>query len=557
MKKIKLIISKELKILGDRKPIHIFGHLNPDTDSICSAIAYAYLKNRIDPSMEYIPAALGMVNEETGYVLKYYGVEEPKVISHLKPQVLDIEFMESTCVHEMDSLKKVLEAIIGQVGRSVPVVDDSERLIGIVSISDVVPMLLSTNNSFDMKKVKIPIKNLIEILELTLQKGRIEEQFIQGNIYMCSELSKEQDITSNDIILCNKKELKLANKRVFGAGYIVVCDTNDETPSISEDYNGVVFTSPKSVFEIIQNIIHALPISSIVKKDQLEYFTTYETIDDVKKNFLTSKYRRFPVVDEAGFIKGMISRSNLMEVEQKKAILVDHNERGQSIEGIENITIVEVIDHHRVADIQTISPLYFRVEPVGSTCTIVAKTFEENNIKIPKQIAGILLSGILSDTLVFKSPTCTEIDKVMAEKLAMISGVNIYQYGMKMITKGEKLQDKEPEQIITGDMKRFTFGQYKVVISQINTADFAGLYQMYPKILEAMEAKCKLDGLDLAVLMVTNIVVGGTEVIATGEARWIAENAFNMTKSDESIFLNQTFSRKKQIVPKLMKAAQL
>ncbi len=543
--------------MGDKKPIHIFGHLNPDTDSVCSAIAYAYLKNKIDPKNEYVSAALGKVNEETAYVLKYFGLEEPKMISHLKPQVLDIEFKDITCVHEMDSLKSVLEAITGQIGRSVPVVDDQGRLIGIVSISDLIPMLLSTNNNLDMKQVRIPIKNLIEILELTYYKQKAEIQFVQGNIYLWSELSDEHVVTKDDVIICNKNELKLINSTTLEAGYVIVGDVCEDVLDISEEYEGVIFTSPQSIFDLIQNILHTLPITSIVKKGQLEYFTTYETIDDVKKNMLTSKYRRFPVVDEEGCIKGMISRSNLIEVDQKKVILVDHNERGQSIDGIDSITIVEVVDHHRVADIQTISPLYFRVEPVGSTCTIVATIFEEQRVKIPKKIAGILLSGILSDTLVFKSPTCTEIDRIMAEKLAAISAVNIYQYGMRMITKGERIQDKEPDQIIEGDMKRFTFGQYKVVISQITTGDFEGLYQMYPKILEAMQAKCSRDGLDLVVLMVTNIIVGGTEVIPVGEARWIAENAFDMEKGDISIFLNETFSRKKQIVPKLMKAAHL
>lgn len=544
--------------MKDIKPIHIFGHINPDTDSTCSAIAYAYLKNKIDPQNTYIPSILGNINDETKFVLKSFNVKTPKIISHLKPQVSDMEFKALKYVHETDSIKKVLETIIGQIGRTASVADEDERLIGIVSISDLLPILLETFNSENMKEIRIPIKNIIEELELTKVYGDIIADYIQGGVYLYSELSKTDEITNADIIICNDRDIIKSNVLSLGAGIVIVADiiNIDDLPEISNT-SSTVMASSKSTYELIQSIFHAFPIISAVKKDQLEYFTTYETIEDVKNNMLTSKHQRFPVVDERGFIKGMISKSNLIDVEQKKVILVDHNEKGQSIEGIESVTIIEVIDHHRVADIQTISPLYFRVEPVGSTCTIIAKIYEENNVEIPEDISGLLLSGILSDTLVFKSPTCTQEDKEMAIKLSRICGVNIYNYGMMMITNGENIQNKEPEQIITMDMKRFTFGRYKVAISQINTADFKGIYKMYPKIIEAMNSKCKLEGFHLAVLMITNVVVGGTEVIATGEARWIAENAFNMQRNDESIFLNQTFSRKKQIVPRLMKAAHL
>lgn len=544
--------------MGIRKPIHIFGHMNPDTDSVCSAIGYAYLKNKIDQENEYVPSALGKINDETAYVLKFFGIKEPKYLKHLKPQVSDIDFKEVYCIHEMDSIKKFLETITYQAGRSVPVVDDNNRLIGVVSISDLVPMLLSPYNRLNLNDFKITLKNLLETLDLSILHGELSEEFIRGRIHLYNDVTHEEAITAYDIVLCSLHEFLNNSILRLGAGYIIIGDIDDESMlTINEATSSVVMTSPKNLYDLVQNVIHAFPISSIVKKDQLEYFTTYETIDDVKKNMLTSKYRRFPVVNEQGVIKGMISRSNLIEVDQKKAILVDHNERGQSIEGIDHITIVEVIDHHRVADIQTMAPLYFRVEPVGSTCTLVAKLFEENKVEIPKKIAGLLLSGILSDTLVFKSPTCTNEDRIIAEKLEKISGVNIYQYGMRMITKGERLQDQKPEQIIMTDMKRFTFGQYKVVISQINTGDFEGLYQLYPDIVKTMEGICEDEGVDLAVLMVTNIIIGGTEIIAVGEARWIAENAFNIEKGGNSIFLNNTFSRKKQIVPKLMKAAQL
>lgn len=543
--------------MNRKKPIHIFGHMNPDTDSVCSAIGYGYLKNTIDTDNEYIPAVLGEINDETSYVLSYFKIEKPIVLEHLKPQVEDIDFRDVVSVHEMDSIKKCLDTIAIQEGRTIPVVDDNDRLMGVVSFFDLLPVLRMEIDIEKLQQRNIPVKNILDTLGIPIEELiRIEEnnRIIRGSIHLYSDLENEKALREEDLVLLSNKEFKRITLSQINAKFIVI--SNSEQNEIRNVEGKYVFFTSKNVFETIQEIIQAYPISTIVARDNLEYFTTYETIDDVKKNMMTSRFRRFPVVDEQGYIKGMISRSNLLEVEQKKAILMDHNERGQSISGIENITIVEVIDHHRVADIQTMSPLYFRVEPVGSTCTLVCKMFQENNVKIPDSIAGILLSGILSDTLVFKSPTCTQEDKEIAERLSKQLGLSIVNYGMKMLTMGESLKDKTPVQIVATDKKKFTFGKYKVMISQINTGDFEGLYQLYPEINEEMQKNCETEGFDLAVLLVTNIVIGGTEVIAVGEARWIAENAFGMDKSDASIFLNNTFSRKKEIVPKLMKAAQ-
>lgn len=536
------------------KPIHIFGHLNPDTDSTCSAIGYSYLKNQIDPSNTYIPAVLGKINDETAYVLQYFEVEEPKLLKNLKPQVSDIGVKAVGCVHEKDPVKRVLEAISQQIGRSVPVVDDNERLIGVVSIPDIVPMLLGAYS----QEIKMPLKNLINTLELRILSGDLDENITCDHIYMFNDLTFDHEITAHDVLICNPIEFAAGYVITLGAGFIIVTEGyNIGQDLIDSNHSGVVFASPKTTYELVQSINHALPITSIVKKDQLEYFTTYETIDDVKKNMMTSEHQRFPVVDEWGYIKGMISKGSLVEVEQKKAILVDHNERGQSIEGIDSITILEIIDHHRVADVQTIAPLYFRVEPVGCTCTIITKMFEEKGVEIPKHIAGILLSAILSDTLIFKSPTCTEEDKLMAIKLSLIADVQINQYGMKMLTKGEKIQEKKPQDILLSDMKKFAFGEYKVVISQITIGDFEGFFKIFEVMVQTMEEKAANESIDLIVLMVTNIVIGGTELIAVGKAKWIADRAFGMSREDSSIFLNGTFSRKKQVVPKLMRAAQL
>lgn len=538
------------------KPIYIFGHLNPDTDSTCAAIAYAYLKNQINPNQKYIPAILSDINPETEYVLDRFNVPVPKIVKHLRPVVSDIPFREVPKAYEMDSIRKVLEMIVGHIGRSIPVVDDSERLIGIVSISDLVPLLLASHDKSWLTQVKVPMNNLIENLDLNLVYGGNTPQLFEGNIHFYNDLGENQILGPNDLLICNISEFKAKDISFDKLGFIIITDYNPSTADVMFDgLSCTIFVTSKNTYEVLHGISHAFPIQSVIRKDDIEYFSTDETVDEVKKNMQTSKYRRFPVVDESGHIQGMISRGDLTLVEPKSAILVDHNEKNQSIEGISDVKILEVIDHHRVANIQTDGPLYFRVEPLGSTCTIIAKLFEENKVPIPMAIAGLLLSGILSDTLLFKSPTCTPEDEEMAKKLADIAEVPIKAYGMSMITKGARLQDATPESIISTDYKRFTFGRYKAAIAQVNIVDFEGFYEIYEDIKSEMRKKCDEEELDLFVLMATSILIGGSEIIALGKEKWLAEHAFNIGRNEESIFLDGVFSRKKQIVPKLMQIA--
>ncbi len=330
-------------------------------------------------------------------------------------------------------------------------------------------------------------------------------------------------------------------------------ETEEHKEKLVESYQAIArkknistrcFISDKSVFELVKPLAQTAPIRDVVVKKDLEYFVTYETIDDVKNNMLSSKFRRFPVVTEKGEVIGMISRSDLIDINKKKAILVDHNERGQSIEGIEDIDILEIIDHHRVSDISTVTPLYFRVEPVGCTCSIICKIYEEQGVEIPKEIAGLMLSAIISDTLLFHSPTCTEFDKEMAKRLSAIIDMDMQLYGMEMIRAGSSMQEEAPEHILTYDRKRFMFGEYKVSISQINTGDYQGLFEVYNHIIQEMEKMVEKEGLHLVVLLVTDVVLGGTELIAVGQDRWIAENAFHLEEDDQSIFLPGVFSRK-------------
>lgn len=540
-----------------REIVYVFGHKNPDTDSVCSAIAYAHLKNIIDQEYEYMPIILGEPNKETQFVLEQVGLEKPKIIKNLKPQVSDLELGGVTSAKEGTSIKETLEKIVGQAGRSIPVIGRHEHLIGNISISDIFSMYTLMDGVNFLKEALTPFRNLISELKLELIHGDMPIGIINGKVLMYGDLREDEQLKAEDVLFCDYTVYEKGFINNKNAGTIILANIEKEKVKINEGETRRLFITSNSLCSMFKIIHQVAPIRRAVRKDNLEYFTTYETIEDVKRNMLTSKHRRFPVVDEQGYIKGMITGGNIAVTKQKKAILVDHNEKGQSIDGIEEIHILEVIDHHRVADIQTMGPLYFRVEPVGCTSTIVAKMYEENGVEINKKMAKTMLSAILSDTLLFKSPTSTVMDKQIARKLAKIANVDIQRYGIQVIYAGSDFDNSTPEMIVSTDLKRFMFGDYKIMIAQTNTSDFNGFFSVYEEILESIDKLSKKEEIDLFVLLVTDVIVGGTELIAVGKAKWIADRAFNLAEDENSIFLPNVFSRKKQIVPNLMKAARL
>lgn len=539
--------------------VYIFGHKNPDTDSICSAIAYAHLKNQLDPVIDYKAIALGKPSHETRFILDKAYLDVPDVMTKLPSRVSDLAITPVDTLKETDSLKKAFETITRQPGRSLPVVDAYEHLIGVVSISDIMPYYLNMEGTDILRQGKTPFENLVQAFNLKTYQGTVPSGSIEGAVRLFDDLDEGEMLKAEDVLLCNAKVLADGRALDTGAGHFIVANVEKEEQIEAADGTGAanVFYTDMSLCSIMKVINQTVPVGNVVRKKDLEYFMTYETIDDVKENMLTSKFTHFPVVNEEGFVRGIISMANLIDYKKRKVILVDHNEANQSIDGIEELNILEVIDHHRIANINTVSPLFFRAEPVGCTSTIVAKMYLEKNVPIPKAMAVLMLSAILSDTLIFKSPTCTPEDEAMARMLAVIANLDISMHGMQVIQAGSTLEhDKIPE-LVNADMKRFAFGKYRVMISQIYTSDFDGFYHIYDAVVERMEELCETQGFDLSIVMVTDVVVGGTELIAVGEARWIAENAFKMGREDKSIFLADVFSRKKQVVPALMQAARL
>ena len=533
---------------------YVFGHRNPDTDSLCSAIAYAHLKQALGHTQVF-PARLGPINKETQFVLDTFQVDLPELIKDVKPQVSDLVLSDFSMAYENDSVSKTMGQIIDHPGRSLPVISDDQKLIGMVSLSDIIPAYTDAFSKSLLRDSETPLDNIIELLEAQVY-GSIKSELVQGDVYTITEIEEGQTLSSQDILVTVQQEIYMNRAFATGAGIIIVSNASpDIVFQIPDHYQGAVLIVAFGPFEVIRLLCQGIPIKNYYQKNHLEYFMTYETIDDVKKNMLTSDHERFPVVNVDGKVISTISRSNLIDFSRKKVILVDHNERNQSIIGVEEAEIIEVIDHHRVAEIQTATPLYLRIEPVGCTATIVAKMYHENKIAIPKDIAGLMLSAIISDTLLFNSPTCTKDDRTVARELGKILNIDVKSYGEKMLVAGSNLKEMHPSEIIATDRKLFTMGAYKIGVSQINTGDFRGIFDKLDGVLQEMNRLCTEESLDLAILMVTDIILGGTELIIAGEAKNLAQLAFGFQPGEFSKYMNGVFSRKKQIVPPLMNAS--
>ncbi len=536
----------------DRK-IYILGHKNPDTDSICAAISYTYLKRAL--GMENIEAArLGKVSKETQFALDYFGVEAPTLLNDIKPQVSDLNFYNVPPVYVVDSVKKAWDIMTENSRQMIPVLYHDNKLAGIISMSDISKTYIGLTDGSVLKEHKTPFINVPGVLEGKIISGSYPHAYVLGDVYTTASLSSHTTLNSSDIIITGSHQELIQTALHSGAGCVIITDQNMDhiNVDIPNDVECAVICTGLTFFKTIKMISQSISVKNVLVKDNITYFETDDYLDEVKQAMLNSSHRHFPILDEKSHVKGIISKRHLLDVQKKKVILVDHNEREQSADGIEQAEILEIIDHHRVANLDTGNPVFLRAEPVGCTNTIIGKMFEENNVMPPKAIAGIMLSAILSDTLIFKSPTCTQDDIRIATKLAEIAEVDLYAYGAELLAAGTSLEGMTPGELLNIDRKAFTIGKYNISVAQVNTGDFKSLFTIKDEILAEMHRIEEEENLNLCMLMITDIVVGGTELLVTGTEKHIAEQLFDLAPDEDSVFLTDVFSRKKQIVPKLM-----
>ena len=436
----------------------------------------------------------------------------------------------------------------------IPILYHDHKLAGVISVSDIAKTYIGLTDGSVLKEHRTPFINVASVLDGKIISGSYPHAYVLGDVYTTASISDHTQLTDTDIIITGPSSDRIEKALNTGAGAVIITDQNMDNINLNlpTDLNSAVICTPYSFFKAIKMISQSISVNNILKKEEITYFETDDYLDEVKQMMLNTSYRHFPILDQEGVVKGLISKRHLLDIQKKKVILVDHNERSQSADGIEQAEILEIIDHHRVANIDTGNPVFLRAEPVGCTNTIIGKMFEEKNIMPPREIAGIMLSAILSDTLIFKSPTCTPDDIRIAKKLAEIAEVDLYAYGSELLAAGTSLEGASPAELLNIDRKAFTVGKYNISVAQVNTGDFKSLYKLEKEILEEMHRLEEKENLDLCLLMVTDIVVGGTELIVSGREKRLAEALFGLDPADDSIFLNNVFSRKKQIVPKLM-----
>ena len=548
-----------------RNPI-VIGHKNPDTDSICSAICYANLKTK-STGRYHEPARAGKINGETQYVLDYFGVEAPKLVEDVRTQVMDIEIRLMEGVNRNISLKKAWNMMQANNAVTLPVVTDKGAIEGLITVGDITKSYMNIYDSSILSKANTQYSNILETLEGDLVVGNADAYFNQGKVLVAAANPDLMEfyIEPHDlVILGNRYESQLCAIEME-ADCIIVCEGAGASMTIrklAEQHGCTVIATAYDTYTTARLINQSMPVSYFMTTDKLIAFEEEDYIDEIREVMASKRHRDFPILDKNGLYKGMISRRNLLGATGKQVILVDHNERNQAVDGVAAADIREIIDHHRLGTVETISPVFFRNQPLGCTATIVYQMYQEAGIEIEKQIAGLLCSAIISDTLLFRSPTCTAVDRAAAMKLADIAGVEIEKYAGNMFAAGSNLKGKNDSEIFYQDFKTFTAGKTILGVAQVSSLNEEELADLRER-MGVFIKQAKADrNMDMMFFMLTNIVTESTDLIYEGQgAEQLVIKAFHLENDGASeeqnwITLPGMVSRKKQLVPALVLAEQ-
>ena len=534
--------------------VYVSGHRNPDTDSICSAIAYSYLLNATN-KYNAVPVRLGEINRETEYVLKRFGVEHPVLLKTVKQKVEDLNYDKVTVFSKDLTLKTAWFLLKQQNLKSAPILDEHGQLLGLLSTSNIIEGYMDQWDSEVLKKAKTPVENVIDTLEANVIYLNESLKVVEGDIHIAAMSGSEakKRIHENDVVIVGGDRSDDLEELISVKPSLIVLTgslTADENVVKKCEEQGIsIISTPFNTYQTSQQIVQAIPVEYVMIKGDIKTFSTDDTLDYMKEVMSETRYRGYPVIDLNNRCVGSISRFALLKGLRKKVILVDHNERGQSIPGIEEADILEIVDHHRVADIQTVGPLLFRGEPLGSTATIVTKIFDELDVEMPSHIAGLLLGAVVSDTLLFKSPTCTPVDTKIAKKLAEIAGVDIQEFAMEMFKAGTSLVGKTVDEIFNQDFKKFSFDNLQVGVAQVNSMDIEGFLPYKKDMLDYMNKFAEDNNLEFTLLLLTDIINANSEIFVGGPRPELVEKAFNVQLTECQGTLAGVISRKKQVVP--------
>ncbi len=540
----------------------VIGHRNPDTDSICSAIAYAELKNRTS-TLVCEPRRAGKMNQETEFVLKKFGVTPPRMCTDVNPKIRDVDYREMPGIPGSTSLRRAWKIMRDQQIDTLSITSADNELEGIITVKDLATANMDVFDTAVLAKSRTSYKNILETLNGTMVVGDADAVCTTGHIKIGTATPEllESSVEKGDIvILSNRYESQLCAIEKE-ASLLIICNgakVGRTIQRIADETGVAIMTTPVDTYAAGKLISQCAPISYYMTRDNILKFTLVTPVADVLRVMAKVRHRYFPILDEDGKYCGMVSRRNVIALRKRRIILVDHNEATQAVEGFDQAEILEIIDHHRIGSLETSGPVYFRNQPVGCTATIITQMYDENGMDIPPQIAGLLLAAILSDTLAFRSPTCTPVDENAAKRLAKIAGVDIEEFSTEMFEAGEKLDGKTPEEVFLQDFKVFMCGDIRFGVAQgsyMTRKNLQAAQALLQPYLE--EARNKQNVEDLYMLL-TDVPKEESVVICTGRyAAEVLSNGFeSRPAADGSWTLPGVVSRKKQFIPAMMSAYQ-
>jgi manganese-dependent inorganic pyrophosphatase len=538
----------------------VVGHRNPDTDSICSAVAYSNLKNKVADG-RFCAKRAGNVNGETQFVLDHFGINAPEYLSDVRPRLSDLSLHKVDGITSDTSLKAAGDTMKNQGIVSLPILN-GKKLEGLITISDIAYSDMDVFDNEILAKAKTPYKNIVEVLEGELIVGDDSEVVSSGKITVSAASIQKMEtfVGKDDIVILANRDIAQKTAIEIGAQCIVVCmksEVDEDIQKMAQEAKCNVIVTPYDTFIASRLICQSIPVSHVMTTEGLAQFNVNEYIDDVKEAMTNKRFRYFPVVNNKHEFLGMASRRRLLEIQRRNMILVDHNEMSQAVEGLDECEIQEIIDHHRLGSIETMSPVFFRNQPVGCTATIITQMYEEAGVEIEKPIAGLLCSAILSDTLMFRSPTCTPVDEQIARKLAQIAEIEIEDYAKQMFRAGSDLKGKKEDEIFYLDYKKFSSEGVNFGVGQITSLDQDELDEIKEKIVPYMQSVRSEQGLNMVFFMLTNIIQETTYLLMTGDnSQTIINQAFEVESKDGLAVLPGVMSRKKQLIPNILNILQ-
>ena len=529
--------------------VYVTGHRNPDTDSIVAAMAYANLRNALG-DRDYVAARIGSINDETQHMLNFFGLQPPEFVKNMRTQVRDLDYDHPPVLNCSVSMDLAWRTMLDGDIATMPIVRDDGSLYGMLSAGDIATYDMRT--IYESRVDSLPLFNLISVLEGRLVNESNMAGSISGQVVVAlPQTFDDPALTSPDsVLICGDQPKVIERALEHGVGCLILCQT-DITPSLVESTAPTcIISTPLDARQVSRLIFQAIPIDRVCNtSSDIVCFHLTDYLDDVREVLMQSRYRCYPVLDEEDRVVGTISRFHLLNPRRKQVVLVDHNEASQSVEGLDQVDIMEIIDHHRLADIQTRQPISMRNEPVGSTNTIITSMYQEHGVTPSAKMAGLMAAAILSDTVMFKSPTCTKRDIAMAERLSRIAGLSLDELGRELFSVSYS-DDKNVEELFMTDYKQFHISEQNIGVSQITCVDSARLLERKDEFLAMMNRLKTEREYDIIILMLTDVLLEGSHLVYVGSDD-VMRQAFSVEPKDNCLFLPGVMSRKKQIIPML------